>query len=66
LSSEEKITEDMLLKDVIERYPQTLEVFQKHGMPHRENPPAASIRFFAGMHRVELEALLKELNDVIV
>lgn len=60
-----RITDDMLLKDVIERYPQTLEVFQKHGMPHRDNFPVASIRFFAGMHGVDLEKLLQELNSVV-
>jgi hypothetical protein len=66
LNSEDKITDDMLLKDVIEQYPRTLELFQKHGMPHRENFPIASIKFFAGMHSVDLTTLLQELNNVIL
>ena len=29
----EKITKDMAIGEIVEKYPQTAEVFMKHGMP---------------------------------
>ncbi|NJD76457.1 MAG: DUF1858 domain-containing protein [Candidatus Methanoperedens sp.] len=59
----EKITKDNKLNEVIEKYPQTREVFIMHGMPkYAGRLPSEKIEFFCRMHRVEINQLLDELN----
>ena len=60
----EKITADSLLGEVIKEYPQTVPVFKRYGMPDyaEERLPMETLSFFAGVHRVDLEKLLEELN----
>jgi len=63
----EKITADSLLGEVIKRYPQTKAIFKKYGMPDyaEERLPMEKLSFFAGVHRVDLERLLEELNRAV-
>ena len=65
--AEGKITGDSLLGEVIKRYPQTEAIFKKYGMPDyaEERLPMEKLSFFAGVHRVDLEKLLEELNRAV-
>lgn len=59
----EKITKDNKLNEVITKYPQTREVFIKHGMPkYVGRLPSETLEFFSRMHRVNIDQLLEELN----
>lgn len=59
----EKITKDNKLNEVITKYPQTREVFIKHGMPkYVGRLPSETLEFFSRMHRVNIDKLLDELN----
>ncbi len=59
----EKITKGNKLNEVITKYPQTREVFIKHGMPkYVGRLPSETLEFFCRMHRVNIEQLLDELN----
>jgi hypothetical protein len=59
----EKITKGNKLNEVITKYPQTREVFIKHGMPrYAGRLPSETLEFFCRMHRVNIEQLLDELN----
>ena len=62
--SKEKITKDMPIGEVVEKYPQTIEVFMKHGMhclgcavAHFEN-----IEQGAKAHDIDLDKLIEDLN----
>ncbi len=63
-SSKEKITKDMAIGEVVEKYPQTIEVFMKHGMhclgcaaAHFEN-----IEQGAQAHGIDLDKFMEDLN----
>lgn len=63
----EKITKDMSIIDVVQQYPETIEVFQKFGLgcigcaaSRFENLEAG-----AKVHGVDPEVMVKELNDLI-
>ncbi len=59
----EKITLKDKLNKVIEKYPQTREIFIKHGMPkYTGRLPSETLEFFCRMHRVDKDVLLDELN----
>jgi len=62
-----EITADSLLGEVIKRYPQTLPIFKKYGMPDYavEKLPMETLAFFAGVHRVDLKKLLEKLNRAV-
>lgn len=62
-----KITKDMTLGEVIRKYPQTVEVFLKHGLQcvgchvaHWE-----TIEQGVAVHGISLEKLLKDLNKAV-
>ncbi len=60
----EKITKGNKLNEVITKYPQTREVFIKHGMPkYVGRLPSETLEFFCRMHKVNIEQLLDELNE---
>jgi predicted RNA-binding Zn-ribbon protein involved in translation (DUF1610 family) len=63
----ERITADSLLSEVIKRYPETFTIFKQYGMPDYavERLPMEKISFFAGVHRVDMEKLLEELNRAV-
>jgi metal-sulfur cluster biosynthetic enzyme/predicted membrane channel-forming protein YqfA (hemolysin III family) len=54
------------VRDVVRRYPEAEAVFDRHGLTGcgGENGPDEPIGFFAAVHHVDAEALLRELNDV--
>lgn len=61
------ITKDMSIMEALQLYPETREVFTKHGMGCLGCMGAAeeSIEAGAQMHGINLESLLKELNELI-
>ncbi len=61
------IRRDMTIEEIIRRYPQTVAVFKKFGLDCNECQIAAyeAVEHGAGVHRVDVEQLLKELNRVI-
>lgn len=60
----ERITADMLLPDVVSRYPATRAVLDRYGLRGCGGPtgPRETIAWFARLHGVPLESLLEELN----
>lgn len=63
----EKITKDMRIKEVVEKYPKTLEVFAKYEF-HCIGCPAASFETIedgAKAHGVTVEELIEDLNKSI-
>ena len=66
MSNSEPITHTMFIPDVIERYPATRAVLDRYGLKGCGGPygPAEPIGWFARLHGVPLEQLLRELNLV--
>ena len=67
MSKEKKITKQMKINEVIEKYPETLEVFERFGF-HCIGCIAAnfeSIEEGAVVHGIDVEELLGELNKVV-
>lgn len=62
------ISKTMTIGDIIRTYPQTLKVFEKYGLDCRECQVAdyEELEHGAGVHKTNLEKLLKELNEIIV
>ncbi len=61
-----EITADMIIHDVVSKYPQTVKVFQGHGLPCTACQVGAreSVAGGARTHRLAVEALLSDLNRV--
>jgi hybrid cluster-associated redox disulfide protein len=61
-----EITADMVIHDVVSKYPQTVKVFQGHGLPCTACQVGAreSVAGGARTHRLNVEALLDDLNRV--
>lgn len=61
-----EITADMIIHDVVTKYPQTVKVFQGHGLPCTACQVGAreSVAGGARTHRLAVEALLSDLNRV--
>ncbi|SRR5579875_517611 len=61
-----EITADMIIHDVVTKYPQTVKVFQGHGLPCTACQVGAreSVAGGARTHRLSLEPLLADLNRV--
>ncbi len=59
-----EITADMIIHDVVTKYPQTLKVFQGHGLPCTacEVGSRESVAGGARTHSLQLEPLLADLN----
>jgi len=65
--SEQKINKGMKIEEIINKYPETVEVFLKYGF-HCLGCAAASFENLeegAKAHNIELEALLKDLNNAL-
>tara|TARA_Y100000310_G_C20490918_1_gene719168 strand:+ start:558 stop:755 length:198 start_codon:yes stop_codon:yes gene_type:complete len=61
------ITKDMTIEQVIKKYPDTIEVFVKHGF-HCLGCSMASMETLeqgCEVHEIDVEKFLKELNDAI-
>lgn len=61
-----KITKDMTIAEILQKYPNTVPVFQEFGMHCLGCPSATgeSLEMAAGVHGFDVEELLKELNKV--
>lgn len=61
------ITREMLIGDIIRRYPATLRIFAKYGLDCYECQIAdfEELQHGADVHKTDLEQLLKELNEEI-
>ncbi|HSQ19635.1 MAG TPA: DUF1858 domain-containing protein [Blastocatellia bacterium] len=59
------ITAEMFLPDIVERYPSTRIVFDRYGLKGCGGPqgPSEPVSWFARLHGVALDQLLRELND---
>ena len=62
-----KITKEMGIMDIVQNYPETVEVFQKFGMgcigcaaAHFENLEAG-----AKVHGIDIDAMVDALNEII-
>jgi hybrid cluster-associated redox disulfide protein len=61
------ITKDMTIGEIARLYPQTLEIFNKFGLDCFECQMAEleKLEHGAGVHKVDVNKLLEELNRVI-
>ncbi len=61
------IEKDMAVRDVLRRYPETLAVFQGHGLTCAVCAAALSesIAQAAVVHGVAVDVLIKDLNEVL-
>ena len=65
--SEGPITKSMTIGEVIENYPETMEVFMKHfgnGCFTCPGSKTEDIAFGATMHGLDAETIVNELNEV--
>jgi len=63
-----KITEDMNIKEVLDKHPEVVPVFQKYNMGCIGCIAASfeKIKDIASVHGVDVKEFVKELNDVMV
>lgn len=61
------ITRDMTIEDIILKYPETIAVFRRFGLECMECQISAfeAVEHGAGVHNVDVELLLAELNRAI-
>ena len=59
------VTPDMLLPDMVAKFPATRQVLDKYGLKGCGGPtgPREPVAWFARLHDVPLQLLLDELND---
>ena len=62
------IRKEMTIEEIIQRYPQTIPVFARFGLECVGCQIASyeALEHGAGVHHVDVEQLLKELNSVVV
>jgi len=62
-----KINEDMNIKEVIDKYPETLGVFAKYNMGCIGCIAASfeKIKDIAGVHGVDVKSFVKDLNSAV-
>ena len=65
--TEDKITADMTIRDVIEKYPETATVFAQYNIGCVGCIAASfeRVRDIAGVHGTDVKAFVKDLNDAI-
>lgn len=67
VSRKAKITKGMLIGDVLEKYPQSVEIFSKYGF-HCIGcmiSPYESLEDGAAVHNIPLDPLLKDINAAV-
>ena len=67
MSNDRKITADMLIFDVIEKYPETADIFKKHFHGGCFACPASRMETLsdgADVHGLNIDDILEELNAV--
>ena len=59
------INENMSVAEVVKRCPNARRIFDQHGLKGcgGENGPSESLSFFATVHQVNLDELVREIND---
>jgi hybrid cluster-associated redox disulfide protein len=62
------ITREMTIAEIIANYPQTMQVFRSFGLDCMECQIAdyEEVEHGAGVHNVDIEQLLKALNESII
>lgn len=62
-----KISKEMNITEVVQKYPQTVDVFMKHGMGCLGCAAARfeNIAQGAGAHGIDVDALVTDLNKVV-
>jgi hypothetical protein len=69
--SEQTITADMRVSQMLKRHPETVEVFLRHGCPNMRNgifvlmARIMKVRWAARVHKIPLDELLADLNAAI-
>ena len=65
--AEDKITEDMNIREVIEKYPEVIPVFMKYNMGCVGCIAASfeKIKDIANVHGVDVKEFVKDLNEAI-
>ena len=65
--TEDKITEDMTIREVIDKYPETMAVFAKYNIGCIGCIAASfeKIKDIAMVHGTDVKSFLKDLNDAI-
>ena len=65
--TDKKITEDMNIREVIDKYPETMEVFAKYNMGCIGCIAASfeKIRDIAGVHGVDVKTFVRDLNEIL-
>ena len=65
--AEDKITEDMNIKEVIEKYPETVSIFAKYNMGCIGCMAASfeKIQDIAKVHGIDVKIFVKDLNEAI-
>lgn len=61
------ISKEMTIEEILRKYPQTAAVFRRFGLDCMECQIAAfeAVEHGAGVHRVDVDELLGELNKVV-
>jgi hybrid cluster-associated redox disulfide protein len=61
------ITGEMIIGDIIRRYPQTMPVFERYGLDCTECQIAdyEEVQHGASVHKVDIQSLLDDLNQLI-
>jgi hybrid cluster-associated redox disulfide protein len=61
------ITRDMKIEDIIRKYPKTIEIFKGFGLECSACSIAAyeDLEHGAGVHKVDIDKLLKRLNETV-
>lgn len=68
MEKNQKITKEMTISEAVKKYPKTAFVFMDYGL-HCIGCPAApneTIEEAVKLHRIDLDKLLKDLNEAIV
>lgn len=62
-----KITEDMTIKEVIDKYPEVAMVFMKYNVGCIGCLAASfeKVKDIAGVHGIDIKALVKDLNEAV-
>lgn len=65
--TEDKITDDMTIREVIDKYPETIAVFAKYNIGCIGCPAASfeKVKDIAMVHGTDVKAIIKDLNDAI-
>ena len=61
------ITREMTIEEVVRRHPETIAVFRKFGLDCMDCQIAAfeAVEHGAGVHHVDVEKLMEELNKAV-